>query len=102
MNMKIATNKNTGSRIFNRAPLNFWEPVVVEEDSMTKSKDTICHEVKYDPMDKASDTYKKYMKPFSHGAPEQWLKFIEALNVVIRGNAGLNKNGRALFNLTRS
>jgi hypothetical protein len=41
------------------------------------------------------------MKPFSHGMPEQWLKFMEALNVVICGN-GLNKNGCAHFNLTHS
>jgi hypothetical protein len=68
---------------------------------MPKSEDTICHEAKYDPTDKGSDTYKKYMKPFSHGMPEQWLKFMEALNVVIRGN-GLNENGCVRFNLTRS
>ena len=53
--MKIAMNKNMGSRIFNRAPINFWESVAVEEDSMTKNEDSICHEVKYDPTDKGSD-----------------------------------------------
>jgi hypothetical protein len=41
------------------------------------------------------------MKPFSHGMLRQWLKFMEALNVVIHGN-GLNENGRACFNLTCS
>jgi hypothetical protein len=90
-----------GMRIFNRAPINFWESAMVEEDSTIKGKDTICHKVKYDPTDKGSDSYKKYMKPFSHGMPEQWLKFMEALNVVIRGN-GLDENGRARFNLTHS
>jgi glucose dehydrogenase len=80
--MKIAMNKNVSSRLFNRAPINFWEPVAVEEDSMTKTEDTICHEVTYDPTDKGSDIYKKYMKPFSHGTPEQWLKFMKNLNVV--------------------
>jgi hypothetical protein len=99
--MKIATNKNTSSRIFNRDPINFWESVAVEEDSTSKSEDTICYEVKYDPTDKGSDTYKKYMELFSHGTPEQWLKFMEALNVVIRGN-GLDENGCACFNLTGS
>ncbi len=99
--MKIAMNKNTSLRIFNRAPINFWESEDLEEDSTTKGKDTICHEVKYDPTDKGSDTYKKDMKPFSHGMPKQWLKFMEALNVVICGN-GLDENGRAHFNLTRS
>jgi hypothetical protein len=73
--MKIAMNKNVSSRLFNRAPINFWEPVVVEQPSTTKNDDSICH--------------------------EQWLKFMENLNVVIRGN-GLDENGRALFNLTRS
>jgi hypothetical protein len=66
----------------------------VEEDSTTKNnfyQDSICHEVKYDPTNKKSDTYKKYIKPFSHGTPEQWLKFTEDLNVVICGN-GLDKN----------
>jgi hypothetical protein len=103
--MKLAINKKTSSRIFNRAPINFWEPEKVEEDSTTKNnfyQDSICHEVKYDPTDKKSDTYKKYIKPFSYGTPEQWLKFMEDLNViVIRGN-GLDKNGSACFNLTRS
>ena len=96
-------NKNMGSKIFNRAPINFWESVAVEEDSMTKTsyEDTICHEVKYDPADKGSDMYKKYMKPFSHGMPEKWLKIMEALNVVIHGN-GLNENGCVRFNLTCS
>jgi hypothetical protein len=41
------------------------------------------------------------MTAFSHGMPEQWLKFMENLNVVISGN-GLDENGRAHFNLTRS
>jgi hypothetical protein len=91
------------STIFNRAPINFWEPVAVEEDSMTKIsyKDSICHEVKYDPTNKRSDMYKKYMKTFPHGTPEQWLKFMEELNVVICGN-GFNKNGHAHFNLIHS
>jgi hypothetical protein len=74
---------------------------MVEEPSMTKNDDSICHEVKYDPADKASESYKKYMTAFSHGMPEQWLKFIVNLNVVIRGN-GLNENGCVRFNLTRS
>ena len=99
--MKIAMNKNVSSRLFNRAPINFWEPVVVEEPSTTKNDDSICHEVKYDPADKTSESYKMYMTAFSHGTPEQWLKFMENLNVVIRGN-GLDENGRARFNLTRS
>jgi hypothetical protein len=104
MNMKLAITKKTSSRIFNRAPINFWEPEKVEEDSTTKNnfyQDSICHEVKYDRTDKKSDTYKKYIKPFSYGTPEQWLKFMEYLNVIIRGN-GLDKNGPARFNLTRS
>jgi hypothetical protein len=81
----------------------------VEEDSTTKNnfyQDSICHEVKYDPTNKKSDTYKKYIKPFSHCTPEQWLKFMEDLNVIICGNGlnenGLDENGSACFNLTRS
>jgi hypothetical protein len=99
--MKIATNKNMSSRLFNGAPINFWESVAVGEDSMTKNEDSICRKVKYDPTDKESELYKKYMMPFSHGMPEQWLKFMENLNMVIRGN-GLNENGHAHFNLTHS
>jgi hypothetical protein len=69
MNMKIAMNKNVSLRLFNRAPINFWEPVAVEEPSMTKNNDSICHEVKYDPADKASELYKMYMTVFSQGTP---------------------------------
>jgi hypothetical protein len=86
--MKLAiTKKTTSSRIFNRAPIKFWEAEKVEEDSMTKNfyKDSIDHEVKYDPTDKKSDTYRKYIKPFSHGTPEQSLKFMEDLNIIIFG-----------------
>jgi hypothetical protein len=53
--MKLAITKKMISRIFNRAPINFWEPEKVEEDSTTKNnfyQDSICHEVKYDPTDK--------------------------------------------------
>jgi hypothetical protein len=55
--MKVTLNKNMSSRIFNRAPINFWELSKVEEDSMTKIayKEHVCHEVKYDPSDKDSD-----------------------------------------------
>ena len=94
-------NKNMGLRIFNRAPINFWESVAVEEDAMTKNKDTICHKVKHNPAENGSDTYRKHMKPFTHGMPEQWLKLMEALNIVICGN-GLNENGHVPFNLTCS
>jgi hypothetical protein len=101
--MKIATTKKTNPRIFNRAPINFWEPEKVEEDAMTKNfyEDNICYEIKYDPTNKKSATYKKYIKPFSHCTPEQWLKFMEALNIVNRSN-GLDENGHARFNLTGS
>jgi hypothetical protein len=61
----------------------------------------VHNEVKYDPTNKKSDTYKKYIKPFSYGTPEQWLKFMEDLNIVIHGN-GLDKNGSACFNRTAS
>jgi hypothetical protein len=104
--MKLAITKKMSWRIFNRAPINFWEPEKVKENSTTKKnfyQDSICHEVKYDPTNKKSDTYKKYIKPFSYGTPEQWLKFMEDLdlNIVICGN-GLDKNGSVHFNLTRS
>ena len=79
--MKIATNKNVNSRLFNRAPIIFLEPVAVEEPSTTKNNHSYCDEVKYDPADKASKLYKMYMTAFSHGTPEQWLKFMENLNV---------------------
>jgi hypothetical protein len=79
--MKIAMNKNVSSRLFNGAPINFWEPVAVEQPSTTKNEDSICHEVKYDPADKTSESYKMYMTAFSHGMPEQWLKFMENLKV---------------------
>jgi hypothetical protein len=69
--------------MFNRAPINFWEPEKVEEDSTTKTsyKDHICHEVKYNHANKDSESYKLYIKPFSHSTAEQWLKFMEDINV---------------------
>jgi hypothetical protein len=75
-------------RFLNRAPINFWEPEKWKKIPRPKFfyEESICHELKYDPTDKKSDTYKKYMQPFSHGTPEQWLEFMEALNIVICGN----------------
>jgi hypothetical protein len=101
--MKVALNKKMSSRNFSRAPINFWEPPKVEEDSLTKIvyEEHVCHEVKYDPSDKDSESYKKYMKPFSYRTAKQWLKFMEDLNVVICGN-GLNNNGPGCFKLTHS
>jgi hypothetical protein len=103
MNMKLAINKKMSSRIFNKAPINFWEPEKVEEDSTTKTsyEDSICHEVKYNPSDKNSETYKLYIKVFSHYMAEQWLKFIEDLNVVIHVNR-VDNNSLACFTWTCS
>jgi hypothetical protein len=101
MNMKLAINKKTSLRIFNRAPINFWEPEKVEEDSMTKTsyyEDSICHEVIYSPADKDSESYKLYIEPFFHGMAAQWLKFMDRLNIVIHGN-GLDNDGLAHFNV---
>jgi hypothetical protein len=73
----------------------------VEEDSMTKTsyEDSICHEAKCNPADKESNSYKLYIKPFPHGTAEQWLKFMDKLNIVIEGN-GLNNERTACFNVT--
>jgi hypothetical protein len=57
--MRLAINKKTSSRIFNRTPINFWEPEKkVEDDSTTKTsyEDSICHEVRYNPSNKESDS----------------------------------------------
>jgi hypothetical protein len=103
--MKIALNKKMNSRNFNRAPINFWEPEKkVEEDSTTKTsyEDSICDQVKYNPADKNSESYKLYIVPFLHGMAEKWLKFMERLNLVIHGN-GLDNDGHlACFNVTRA
>jgi hypothetical protein len=59
--MKLAITKKTSSRIFNRAPINFWEPEKWKKIPRKKknfNQDSICHEVKYDPTNKKSDTYK--------------------------------------------
>jgi hypothetical protein len=80
-----------------------WEPENVEEDSMTKTsyEDSICHEAKYNPANKESESYKLYIKPFSHGTAEQWLKLMEKLNIVIHGS-GLDNDSPACFNMTCS
>jgi hypothetical protein len=104
MNMKPLINRKMNSRLFNRAPINFWEPEKkVEKDSMTKTsyEDIICHEVKYNPAYKERDSYKLYIKPFSHGTAEQWLKFIDKCNIIIQGN-GLDKDCPVCFNVTHS
>jgi hypothetical protein len=69
MNMKLAINRKTNLKLFNRPPINFWETEKkVEEDSMTITsyEESISHEVKYNPANKESDSYKVYIKPFSH------------------------------------
>jgi hypothetical protein len=101
--MKLVINKKTSSRIFNRAPINFWEPEKVEEDSTTKNnsyQDSICHEVKYDPTNKKV-THTKSISNLSltvllSNGSNSWRtstsSFVEMAS----------KNGSACFNLTRS
>ena len=52
-------------------------------------------------MDKDSKRYKKHINPFSYGTAEQWLKFMEDVNIIIRGN-GLDNYCLVHFNLTHS
>jgi hypothetical protein len=82
----------------------FWEPDEVKEDSMTKTScdNEICHEVKYNPTDKKSQSYKLHIKPFLHGTAKQWLKFMDKLNIVIHGNGLNNEDGPVGFNMTSS
>ncbi len=103
MNMKVVLNKKLSWRVFNRATINFWKPDQVEEDSTTRTsyKDDICHEVKYNPAHKKSQSFKLYIKPFSHSTAKQWLKFMDKLKIVIHSN-GLDNDGPACFNVTRS
>jgi hypothetical protein len=91
--MKVGLNKKLIWRVFNRAPINFWEPDDVKEDSTTKTSfdHEICHEVKYNPTNKKSQSYKLNIKPFLHGTAVQWLKFMDKLNIVIHAN-GLNSD----------
>jgi hypothetical protein len=64
-------------------------------------KDHICDEVKYNPANKMSESYKLYIKPFSHCTAEQWLNFMDMLNIVIHCN-GLDNDSPAHFNMTCS
>jgi hypothetical protein len=104
--MKLAINKKMNLRLFNRAPINFWEPETVEEDSMTKTsyKDSICGVMRLNmTLTTSRGTHTKsilnpsLMVLLSNGSKQ----FMEDLNVVICGN-GLDNNGPACFNLTHS
>jgi hypothetical protein len=61
-------------------------------------KDAIAHIVKFNPSKRKSGTYKIYLKPFDSGMPEQWLKFMAKLKIIISSN-GLMKDGLAHFNM---
>ena len=50
----------------------------------------ICHDVKYDHTKKKSGTYKLYLKPFSNGTPEEWLRFKNKIKIVTDGNGLLH------------
>jgi hypothetical protein len=102
--VKLAINKKLSSRIFDRAPINIWIPDQLEEDCTTTQlfEDNICHEVKHNPADKKSESYKLYIKPFLHGTAEQWLKFMDKLKIVIHCN-GLGNDSLVCFkNVTYS
>ncbi len=57
--------------------------------------------MKYNAADKNSESYKLYIKPFLYGMAEQWLKFMEQLDILIHGN-GLDNDGPVCFNMTCS
>ena len=65
-----------------------------------RDRDATVHEVRYDPTDVDSQTYKVYLSPFDSGTPEQWLKFCTKLDLIMTGN-GLT-TGPARFNFTKS
>jgi hypothetical protein len=72
--MKLAITKKTSSRTSTELPstsgnLKKWKKITQTKNNFYQ--DSICHEVKCDPTVKKSDTYKKYIKPFSHSTPEQ-------------------------------
>ena len=98
--MKVVLKDKKPTGMLNQAPIGFWD--YTEEPSVIQSHDDdICHDVKYDHTKKKSGTYKLYLKPFSNGTPEEWLRFKNKIKIVTDGN-GLQKDGPALFNVTRS
>ena len=88
---------------FLKAPITFWKPEEEQEILTTGQShaDATIHEVKYNPSEKKSGTYKVYITPFAFGDAEQWLQFKSKLDLVINGQ-GLLEDGPARFNLTRS
>jgi len=88
---------------FLKAPITFWKPEEEQEILTTGQShaDATIHEVKYNPSEKKSGTYKVYIAPFAFGDAEQWLQFKSKLDLVINGQ-GLLEDGPARFNLTRS
>ena len=101
-------NGSNGGNAFAKnllAPISFYPKVdgssgSDDEKPSERDRDATVHEVRYDPANADSQTYKIYLSPFDTGSVEQWLKFLTKLQLIITGN-GLT-TGAAKFNLTRS
>ena len=102
--MKIATNNNeTRNSKFLAWPIPFFPTKNSDSpssDNSERDRDATAHEVRYESSNKDSATYKVYLSPFDTGSPEQWLKFLTTLNLIMTGNGLVN--GPAQFNLTRA
>ena len=81
--MKVSTNnENGGNAIASNllAPISFYLKTNSssgsnDEKTSERDRDATVHEVRYDPANADSQTYKIYLNPFDTGSVEQCLKF---------------------------
>ena len=88
---KANNNSSNGRNAFAKnllAPILFYPKVNGFSGSDDKKPsecdhDAMVHEVRYDPANADSQTYKIYLSPFDTGSVEQWLKFLTKLQFII-------------------
>ena len=101
--MKVQLNDYTVPRK-NKPPIPFYHQKngahPIEDGTSERDRDATAHEIRYDPANAESMTYKVYVSPFGFGSPEQWLKHQAKLDLIIKGND--LTNGPSKYALARA
>ena len=98
----VVTNPRPKSsrQLYFEPPIPFRTAEKASDTDEEHTPGVTAHDVRYDPDNDHSATYKVYLCPFQSGTPEETLEFLTKLKLIMRGN-GLTTGPRQ-FNLIRS
>ena len=98
----VVTNPRPKSsrQLYFEPPIPFRTAEKASDADEEHTPGVTAHDIRYDPDNDHSATYKVYLCPFQSGTPEETLEFLTKLKLIMHGN-GLTTGPRQ-FNLIRS